>query len=390
MSATQKQNNYDNKKRGNMIFHSVPLSEGKYTTVQNSVWYNLNLSDRAVRILGLLLLHRNNPTFEMNSFFLSQSLNCSEKKIYRAFDELKLEGYLLITNTHKMKGNARVYDYEIFEDPSLNKQNQLPKEQDKSIIQNNVTKVMDKLDHSLKKENKTINNKENNNVNKASEEQRNLETTKINPDFEFTFKKYIALRPNDLDFKNQLTLVFQDDTFNISFAHDWLEARSYIKTDKNLAYYLLDCLRGRKGLPEEFIAVRNEIKRKAMFENWHKEYYLIQDEQLNITSFENNLANFAGEIVQSLLKVKSYFALKTIDEKSNEKLIKEVGFCLRYLKKISENINLSKLTDLVTTILETPTFKVRDRFLRTLQDNEISSVINTISMITYYAEKEVI
>lgn len=107
-------------KKGNMIFHSVSLENGNYTTIQNSILFNVNLSDKSVRVFALILMHRFNSSFQMNNFFLANALNCELKTIQRACKELKAFGYLDIYPTGEMRGNSPVYEYEIFEDPSQN------------------------------------------------------------------------------------------------------------------------------------------------------------------------------------------------------------------------------------------------------------------------------
>ena len=119
MSFVQSMQDYKNKK-GNMIFHSVSLENGNYTTIQNSVLLNINLSDKAVRVFGLMLMHRFNPSFQMNNFFLANALNCDIKTIQRSCKELKTLGYLDIYPTGEMRGNAPVYEYEIYENPIVN------------------------------------------------------------------------------------------------------------------------------------------------------------------------------------------------------------------------------------------------------------------------------
>lgn len=132
-------------KKGNMIFHSVSLENGNYTTIQNSILFNVNLSDKSVRVFALILMHRFNPSFQMNNFFLATALNCELKTIQRACKELKAFGYLDIYPTGEMRGNSPVYEYEIFEDPSQNLkvadkgsgQRQRTKPADKNVLHNN-------------------------------------------------------------------------------------------------------------------------------------------------------------------------------------------------------------------------------------------------------------
>ena len=202
MSFVQSMQDYKNKK-GNMIFHSVSLENGNYTTIQNSVLLNINLSDKAVRVFGLMLMHRFNPSFQMNNFFLANALNCDIKTIQRSCKELKTLGYLDIYPTGEMRGNAPVYEYEIYENPIVNLE-----VADKGSGQRQQTKPAVKNVLLNKNINKNINNNDDNNTKKNHHEISDLENVE-NSVIEFADKADIKKTNDFFD-----EIIFNSGIFN--------------------------------------------------------------------------------------------------------------------------------------------------------------------------------
>jgi hypothetical protein len=200
------------------------------------------------------------------------------------------------------------------------------------------------------------------------------------------FEKYLALRPNDSEYKNQLTEVVKETDLNV--LQDWYDARPYIQTEKNIPYYVLNAIQNGKSLPSEFLRARNENLKALLFKKHSETYEKITNKKPVFSLIESNLGLITGEIVSSIKAFKDYLGDKS-DKKFDENVIKVAKLHQNYLKTIISKVSLNSLEEMISDILNNNSIRKSHKKLSAIQDTEIQSLISSISTLSYQLDKQV-
>lgn len=195
---------------------------------------------------------------------------------------------------------------------------------------------------------------------------------------------YKNLRKNDSDYIDQLKEIFKENDFNL--LQDWINARSYIQTESNIPYYLINSIKNKRALPVEYTRLKIETLRKELFNSWSGIYKATMNSTTNQLKIESSLALFISEILKSLEIVKKYLSA---DISLKESICTEKAFIghQRFLQTVCKNVKPSKLQELVKQYLTTSDLKNRNDYLKSIPSDQITKVINSVIGIEHQSTK---
>jgi Trp operon repressor len=110
----------------NFVVNRIELKKGEYSAITKSI-LEADISPEA-RLIIQYAIQQSVTTlkWELNQKDIADKLHISKDKVTRSINELKNKGYINVKTKHNQKGQFQGFEYHIFEDPTINPEQQKP------------------------------------------------------------------------------------------------------------------------------------------------------------------------------------------------------------------------------------------------------------------------